>query len=54
MPRSTFLRDDGTENAVCTIMLTPSDLDTSGSTAASGAFFGDSGSQNWLLGDQFL
>lgn len=29
-------------------------MDTSGSQAASGEFFGDSGSQNWLLGDQFL
>lgn len=54
MPRDSFLRkdDDGIDH--CKLLLTPSDMDTSGSRSASGDFFGDSGSTNWLLGDQFL
>jgi hypothetical protein len=35
-------------------MLAPSDMDTSASTTASGSFFGDKGSKNWLLGASFL
>ena len=38
----------------CKLMLSSSDMDTSGSTAASGDFYGESGSKNWLLGDSFL
>lgn len=29
-------------------------MDTSGQTSMSGSFFGDGGSQNWLLGAQFM
>ena len=52
LPRETFLRQEG--DASCSLILTASDIDTSGATAATGSFFGESGSSNWLLGDQFL
>ena len=38
----------------CKLMLASNDMDTSGSTTASGSFYGESGSKNWLLGDSFL
>jgi hypothetical protein len=53
MPRDSFIRPDDGINT-CKLLLTSSDMDTSGSRTASGDFFGDSGSTNWLLGDQFL
>lgn len=54
MPRQSFIRPDDSGLDTCKLLLTSSDMDTSGSRSASGDFFGDSGSQNWLLGDQFL
>lgn len=54
LPKSSFLKQDGIAVDNCRLMLASSDMDTSGSQAASGAFFGDSGSTNWLLGDMFL
>ena len=55
MPREAYIQyDDSLAFDNCKLLLTPSDMDTSGSAAASGEFFGESGSKNWLLGDQFL
>ena len=53
MPVSSFLKSNPDEDSSCKLTLTASDMDTSGSTQSSD-FFGDGGSQNWLLGDQFL
>jgi len=54
MPRDSFIRSEEGGGDHCKLLLTSSDMDTSGSRSASGDFFGDSGSTNWLLGDQFL
>ena len=59
MPKQSFLHireknkfsDD--EPDVCSLVLAQSDMDTSGS-ASGASYFGEGGSQNWLLGDQFL
>jgi len=63
MPKESFLlfatgkSDEDAGNLsgnVCKLTLTASDMDTSGATSAAGSFFGEGGSQNWLLGAQFL
>lgn len=54
MPKEAFIHVSDEMQSTCKLILTSSDMDTSGSQAASGDFFGDGGSQNWLLGDQFL
>jgi hypothetical protein len=50
-PKTAYL-EKTSEMDQCRLLLTASDMDTSGS--ASNAFFGSEGSQNWLLGDQFM
>jgi len=56
MPKSSFLhmRDHNKfsdeESEMCNLVLAQSDMDTSGS-ASGASFFGEGGSQNWLLGD---
>lgn len=54
IPKEAFIHVSDEMSSTCKLILTSSDMDTSGSQAASGDFFGDGGSQNWLLGDQFL
>lgn len=54
MPKESFFKFDDEIAHTCKLTLTASDMDTSGQTAASGSFFGEGGSQNWLLGAQFM
>lgn len=55
MPKESFFKfDDIDGTGVCKLTLTASDMDTSGQTSVNSAFFGEGGSQNWLLGAQFM
>lgn len=54
IPRESFLKMGNEPSNSCKLTLTASDMDTSGQTSMSGSFFGDGGSQNWLLGAQFM
>lgn len=54
MPKESFFKRDDDPMNVCKLTLTASDMDTSGQTTVSGSFFGEGGSQNWLLGAQFM
>lgn len=56
MPKESFFKidDEAGPSGQCKLTLTASDMDTTGQTTVSGAFFGEGGSQNWLLGAQFM